>query len=73
MRGSANGSGENESESGPKYSIFIPNNINPITIIATLKCIEKINTEKKMTTKHSEKYFSHQRCEEANTIMASRF
>ena len=30
--------------------------INSITIIITLKRIEKINTEK-MTTKHSEEYF----------------
>ena len=40
----------------------------------TLEGIEKIKTEK-MTTKHSEKYFFHQRCEKTSTNfeMASRF
>ena len=39
-------------------NIFMPKDINSITIIITLgiKGIEKINTEK-MTTKHSEEYF----------------
>ena len=37
-------------------NIFMPKNINSITIIITLEGIEKINTEK-MTTKHSKGYF----------------
>ena len=37
-------------------NIFMPKNINSITIIITLEGIERINTEK-MTTKHSEEYF----------------
>ena len=37
-------------------NIFMPKNINSITIIITLEGIEKINTEK-MTTKHSEECF----------------
>ena len=55
-------------------NIFMPKNINSITIIITLEGIEKIKTEK-MTTKHSEEYFFHQRCEKtsANFEMASRF
>ena len=46
-----------------------------ITIIITLEGIEKIKTEKKMTTKQSEEYFFHQRCEKTSTNfeMASRF
>ena len=36
-------------------NIFMPKNINSITIIITLEGIERINTEK-MTTKHSEEY-----------------
>ena len=49
-------------------------NINFITITITLEGIEEINTEK-MTTKHSEEYFFHQRCDKtlANFEMASRF
>ena len=36
-------------------NIFVPKNINSITINITLESIEKIKTEKKkMTTKHSE-------------------
>ena len=38
--------------------MFMPKNINSITIIITLKGIEKINTEK-ITTKQSEEYFFH--------------
>ena len=34
-------------------NIFMPKNINSITIIITLEGIEETNTEK-MTTKHSE-------------------
>ena len=54
-------------------NIFMPKNINSITINITLEGIEKIKTEK-MTTKHSEEYFFHQRCEETSTNfeMASR-
>ena len=37
-------------------NIFMPKNINSITIIITLEGIERINTEK-MTTKRSEEYF----------------
>ena len=57
------------SEKGPK-----PKNINTIIIVITLEGIEQINTEK-MTTKHSEEYFLHQRCEKRSTNfeMASRF
>ena len=49
-------------------------NINSITINITLEGIEEIKTEK-MTTKHPEEYFFHQRCEKtsANFEMASRF
>ena len=56
-------------------NIFMPKNINSITIIITLEGIEKIKTEKKMTTKQSEEYFFHQRCEKTSTNfeMASRF
>ena len=43
-------------------NIFMPKNIKSITIIITLEGIEEINAEK-MTTKHSEEYFFHQRCE----------
>ena len=55
-------------------NIFMPKNINSITIIITLEDIEEINTEK-MTTKHSEECFFHQRCEKRSTNfeMASRF
>ena len=55
-------------------NIFMPKNINTIAIIITLDGIEEINTEK-MTTKHSEEYFFHQRCEKTSTNckMASRF
>ena len=54
-------------------NIFKPKNINTIIII-TLEGIEEINTEK-MTTKHSEEYFFHQRCEKRSTNfeMDSRF
>ena len=53
-------------------NIFMPKNINSITIIITLEGIEKRKT-KKMTTKQSEEYFFHQRCEKtsANFEMAS--
>ena len=44
----------------------MPKNINSITIIITLEGIEEINTEK-MTTKYSEEYFFHQRCEKTST------
>jgi len=37
----------------------MPKNKNSITIDITLEGIEKIKTEKKMTTKHSEEYFFH--------------
>ena len=37
-------------------NIFMPKNINSITIIITLEGIERINTEK-MTTKRSKEYF----------------
>ena len=37
-------------------NIFMPKNINCITIIIASEGIEKIKTEKKMTTKESEKY-----------------
>ena len=52
----------------------MPKNINCITIIITLKGIEKTKTEK-MITKMSEAYFFHQRWKEraTNTVMASRF
>ena len=40
-------------------NIFMPKNINSITIIITLEGIERINTEK-MTTKPSEEYFFRQ-------------
>ena len=55
-------------------NIFMPKNINSITIIITLEGIEKINTEK-LTTKQSEEYFFHERCwkTSTNTVMASRF
>ena len=55
-------------------NIFMPKNINCITIIITLEGTERINTEK-VTTKRSEEYFSHQRCKETSTnfVMASRF
>ena len=54
-------------------NIFMPKNINSVTIIITLKGIEKLKTEK-MTTKQSEEYFFQQRCEKTstNTVMASR-
>ena len=54
-------------------NIFMPKNINSTTIIITLEGIEKVNTEK-MTTKQSEEYFFHQRCEKTSTnaVMASR-
>ena len=59
------------SEKGPKYIYAQEHNI---TIIITLKGIERINTEK-MTAKRSEEYFFHQRCKEMSTnfVMASRF
>ena len=41
-------------------NIFMPQNINSITIIITSEGIEGINTEK-MTTKHFEEYFFNQR------------
>ena len=48
-----------------------------ITINITLEGIEKIKTEKNntITTKHSEEYFFHQRCEKTSTNFetASRF
>jgi len=52
----------------------MPKHINSITIIITSEGIEEINTEK-MTTKHSEEYFFHPRCEKTSTNfeMASRF
>ena len=55
-------------------NIFMPKNINSITIIITLEGIERINTEN-MTTKRSEEYFFHQRCKETsrNFVMAFRF
>ena len=55
-------------------NIFMPKNINSISIIITLEGIERTNTEK-MTTKRSEEYFFHQQCKEtsANFEMASRF
>ena len=55
-------------------NIFMPKNINSITIIITVDGIERINTEK-MTIKRSEEYFFHQRCKETSTnfVMASRF
>ena len=55
-------------------NVFMPKNINSITIIITLESTEEIKTEK-MTTKHSEEYFFHQRCEKTSTNfeMASRF
>ena len=55
-------------------NIFMPKNINSVTIIITLEDTERINTEK-MTTKRSEECFFHQRCKEMSTNfeMASRF
>ena len=55
-------------------NIFVPANLNSVTIIITLEGIERINTEK-MTTKRSEEYFFNQRCKETSTNfeMASRF
>ena len=55
------------------HNIFIPKNRNSITNIVSLDCIENIKSEKQMTTKQSEEYFFHQRCEETNTEMASQF
>ena len=54
--------------------MFMPKNINSITITITLEGIERINTEK-MTTKRSKEYFFHQRCKETSTnfVMASPF
>ena len=46
----------------------MPKNINSITIIITLEGIEEINTEK-MTIKHSEEYFFHQRCEKSQQTL----
>ena len=48
----------------------MPKNINSFTIIITLEGIEEINTEK-MTTKHSEEYFSHQRCQPRSQGLSS--
>ena len=55
-------------------NIFMPKNINSITIIITLEGTERINTEN-MTTKRSEEYFFHRRFKETSTnfVMASRF
>ena len=55
-------------------NIFMPKNMNSITILITFEGIEEINTEK-MTTKRSEEYFFHQRCEKTSTNfeMASWF
>ena len=55
-------------------NIFMPKNINSIAINITLEGIEKIKL-KKMTTKHSEKYFFHQHCVKTSTNfeMASPF
>ena len=55
-------------------NIFMPKNINSITIIITLEGTERINTEK-MKTKWSEEYVFHQRCREMSTsfVMASLF
>ena len=54
-------------------NIFIPKNINSITNIVSLDCIESVKSEKQMTTKQCEEYFFHQRCEETNTVMVSQF
>ena len=55
-------------------NIFMPNNINSITINITLEVTEKKKL-KKMKTNHSEEYFFHQRCEKTSTNfeMASPF
>ena len=54
-------------------NIFMPKNINCITIIITLKGIEETKTEK-MTTKQCE-YFLHHHCKKTsiNIVMDSRF
>ena len=41
--------------------------MNSATTIITLEGIEKIKTEKEMTTKQSEEYFFHQRCMKTTT------
>ena len=50
-------------------------NLNCITTIIIVEGIEKIKTEKKMTTKKSEEYFFHQSCNKraANAVKDSRF
>ena len=53
------------SEKGPKYIYAQESKLYYYYIIITLEGIEEINTEK-MTTKHSEEYFSHQRCEKTS-------
>ena len=55
-------------------NIFMPANINSITINITLEGTERIKTEKN-DNKHSEEYFFRQRCEKTSTNfeMASRF
>ena len=60
------------SEKGQKYIYSMPKNINSISIIITLEGTEEINTEK-MTTKHSEEYFFHQRCEKTSTNFEKGF
>ena len=52
--------------------MFMPKNINSITITITLEGIERINTEK-MTTKRSKEYFFHQRCKETSTNFVMAF
>ena len=41
------------SEKGPKYTVFMPMNVNCITIIITLEGIEKIKTKQKEDNKNS--------------------
>ena len=55
--------------------MFMPKNINSITIIITFEGNEEINTEEIYDTTLREEYFFHQHCEKTSTNfeMASRF
>ena len=56
-------------------NIFMPKNINSITINITLEGIEEIKTEKNDNKTLRRIFFFHQRCEKTSTNfeMASRF
>jgi len=60
------------SEKGPKYTVFMPMNVNCITIIITLEGIEKIKTKQKEDNKTVSEIFLYQQCKETatNTVMA---